>query len=67
MASEKGFRMAAPKWQSVNAMDMRSILMVNPNEARIVYWIFEKYLAGNSLGKIAAGLERQGIPSPGSD
>ena len=39
-------------------------LTVNPNEARIVYWIFEKYLAGNSLGKIVAGLERQGIPSP---
>lgn len=39
-------------------------LTVNPNEARIVCWIFEQYLAGNSLGKIAAGLERQGIPSP---
>ncbi|WP_300586167.1 recombinase family protein, partial [uncultured Oscillibacter sp.] len=26
--------------------------------------IFERYLAGDSLGKIAAGLERQGIPSP---
>ena len=30
----------------------------------MVCWIFEQYLAGNSLGKIAAGLERQGIPSP---
>ena len=39
-------------------------LAVNPNEARIVCWIFEQYLAGNSLGKIAAGLEKQGIPSP---
>ena len=39
-------------------------LTVNPNEAKIVCWIFEQYLAGNSLGKIAAGLERQGIPSP---
>ncbi len=39
-------------------------LAVNPNEAKIVYWIFEQYLAGNSLRKIAAGLERQGIPSP---
>lgn len=27
-------------------------------------WIFERYLAGDSLGKIAAGLEKQGIPSP---
>lgn len=27
-------------------------------------WIFERYLAGDSLGKIAARLEKQGIPSP---
>ena len=39
-------------------------LVVNPREAKVVGWIFEQYLAGNSLGKIAAGLERQGIPSP---
>ena len=39
-------------------------LVVNPDEAKVVCWIFEQYLAGNSLGKIAAGLERQGIPSP---
>ena len=39
-------------------------LAVNPDEAQVVCWIFEQYLAGNSLGKIAAGLERQGIPSP---
>ena len=39
-------------------------LAVNPDEAKVVCWIFEQYLAGNSLGKIAAGLEKQGIPSP---
>ena len=39
-------------------------LAVSPDEAKVVCWIFEQYLAGNSLGKIAAGLERQGIPSP---
>ena len=39
-------------------------LEINPDEAKVVSWIFEQYLAGNSLGKIAAGLERQGIPSP---
>ncbi len=31
---------------------------------KVVCWIFEQYLAGNSLGKIAAGMERQGVPSP---
>ena len=39
-------------------------LTVNPNEAQVVRWIFERYLAGDSLGKIVANLERQGIPSP---
>ena len=39
-------------------------LTVNPNEAKVVCWIFEQYLTGNSLGKIAVGLERQGILSP---
>ncbi len=39
-------------------------LTVNPDEAKVVCWIFEQYLAGNSLGKIAAGMERQGVPSP---
>lgn len=39
-------------------------LAVNPDEAKVVCWIFEQYLTGNSLGKIAASLERQGIPSP---
>ena len=39
-------------------------LAVNLEEAQVVCWIFERYLAGNSLGKIAAGLEKQGIPSP---
>lgn len=39
-------------------------LEINPDGGKVVSWIFERYLAGNSLGKIAAGLERQGIPSP---
>ena len=41
-----------------------SELTINPEEANVVRWIFKQYLAGNSLGKIAAGLEQQGIPSP---
>ena len=38
--------------------------VVNPTEASVVHWIFDRYLSGDSLGKIAAGLEEQGIPSP---
>lgn len=39
-------------------------LEINPDEAKVVCWIFERYLAGNSLGRIAAGLEKQGVLSP---
>lgn len=39
-------------------------LIINPEEAKVVIWIFEQYLAGNSLGKIAVELEQQGILSP---
>lgn len=39
-------------------------LVINEAEAQTVRWIFDCYLAGNSLGKIAAGLEKLGIPSP---
>lgn len=39
-------------------------LVVNANEASVVRWIFDRYLSGDSLGKIAAGLETQSIPSP---
>jgi len=41
-----------------------SELVVNPGEAQVVCWIFEQYLSGKSLGKIAAGLEQQGVLSP---
>lgn len=39
-------------------------LEINPDEAQVVCWILEQYLAGNSPGKIAAGLEKKGILSP---
>ncbi len=39
-------------------------LVVNPDEAAVVRWIFDRYLSGDSLGKISAGLETQGVPSP---
>lgn len=41
-------------------------LVINPDEASIVRWIFDHYLSGDGLGKIAAGLADQGIPSPTS-
>ena len=39
-------------------------LTINEAEAKVVRWIFGCYLAGNSFGKIATGLERQEVPSP---
>ena len=37
---------------------------MDPDKAKVVRWIFERYLAGDSLGKIAAGLKQCGILSP---
>ena len=39
-------------------------LVINEREAEVVRWIFEQYAEGKSLGKIADGLSRQGIPPP---
>lgn len=39
-------------------------LMINPNEALTVMWIFESYLSGYSLGKIANELFERGVKSP---
>jgi len=39
-------------------------LTINPDEAKVVRWIFGRYLSGDSLGKIADGLEQQSILSP---
>ena len=39
-------------------------LVINPDEAKIVRWMFQRYLHGGSLGKIASCLEKQGILSP---
>ncbi len=39
-------------------------LTVNPDEAAVVRWIFERYLHNDSLGKIASALESRGTLSP---
>ena len=39
-------------------------LIINPNEALTVMWIFESYLSGYSLGKIVNELFEKGIKSP---
>lgn len=39
-------------------------LAINETEAKVVRWIFNRYLAGDSLGKIVVGLEQRGVPSP---
>jgi len=39
-------------------------LTIDPDEAAVVRWIFDRYLSGDSLGNITNNLERQGIPSP---
>lgn len=38
-------------------------LAINPDEAAVVRWIFERYLHGDSLGTIASALEAKSILS----
>ena len=45
-------------------VDSHGDFIIDPAEAGVVQWIFKEYADGKSLGKIAAGLEEQGIPSP---
>jgi Recombinase. len=40
--------------------------VINKDEAKVVHWTFNYYIIGNSLGKIAVSLEKQGILSPTS-
>lgn len=39
-------------------------LIINSDETSIVRWIFERYLSGDSFGKISKALEIRGISSP---
>jgi len=39
-------------------------LIINEEEVKVARWIFESYLAGDSLGRIATGLQKQNISSP---
>ena len=64
----KGFRDGSSKMakRRCYGYDVASdgALVINSEEAKVVVWIFEQYKVGKSLGKIAAGLEQQGILSP---
>ena len=64
----KGFRDGSSKMakRRCYGYDIASdgALVINSEEAKVVVWIFEQYKVGKSLGKIAAGLEQQGILSP---
>lgn len=65
---QKGFRDGTSKMAQRRCYgydtDSGGELVINPDEAAVVRWIFARFLSGDSLGKIAAGLEEQGIPSP---
>lgn len=64
----KGFqdgssRMAKRKCYGYN-ISHDGTLIINLSEAETVLWIFQQYMEGGSLGKIASALERKGILSP---
>ena len=53
---DDGSKMAKRKCYGFG-VDSDGELAVNPEEAQVVCWIFERYFAGDSPRKIAAGLE----------
>ena len=64
----EGFRNVASKYANRRCygydITIDGSLVINPGEAKIVRWMFQRYLHGDSLGKIALSLEKQGILSP---
>lgn len=61
---QDGSSKIAQRWCYGYLSSTNGTLEVHPQEAKVVARIFDRYMAGDSLGKIAAGLESQGIPSP---
>ena len=65
---QKGFRDGTAKMAKRRCYGYDSApdgsLTINPVEAKVVIEIFERYLRGDSLGKIVSALEQQGVPSP---
>ncbi len=63
----KGFRDSTSKLAQRRCYDYGTDsnggLVINPDKAAVVRWIFERYLDGDSLGAIAIGLEEQSISS----
>ena len=45
-------------------IDSKGKLKIHPNEATHVVYIFERFAAGDSLGKISDSLARMDVPSP---
>lgn len=45
-------------------VDERGRLRVNESQADIVFYIFDSYISGQSLGQIAAALAQMGVASP---
>ena len=45
-------------------VDSQGQLQVHRGQADIVFFIFDSFISGQSLGQIAAKLEKMGVPSP---
>lgn len=64
----EGFRNGTTKYATRRCygydVSVDGSLVINHDEAKIVQWMFYRYLHGDSLGRIASSLEEQGILSP---
>ena len=45
-------------------VDAEGRLRASPGEAQVVFYIFDRFISGQSLGQIALSLDQMGVPTP---
>lgn len=67
MKMKRGEMLGQPRAYGYDYDKESKSLVVNPQEAEVVRWIFEQYVAGLGGRRIAIELEKRGIKAPKSD
>ena len=67
MKMKRGEMLGQPRAYGYDYDKESKTLVVNPQEAEVVRWIFEQYVAGLGGRRIAIELEKRGIKAPKSD
>lgn len=67
MKMKRGEMLGQPRAYGYDYDKASKSLLINPQEAEVVRWIFEQYVAGLGGRRIAIELEKRGIKAPKSD